>query len=210
MHPDATEVCDDEDTDEDCDGLADDADDSVDSETFETWYADEDLDGYGDPDAPLQACDPPEDSSTDATDCDDTDAGVNPAASEVEDDGIDQDCDGADAESPSEEDSDDTDSDGVSDGDGKGGSCATSSPATPTISFVALGLLGLEVAVGTALSDRTNDDHPAQIRTSGTTADGRSAGGPALGDGGKSLVRPWVTDPRGWEPTGDQPAHLRP
>ncbi len=44
IHPDATEVCDDADTDEDCDGLADDADDSVDLAGGVDWYADADAD----------------------------------------------------------------------------------------------------------------------------------------------------------------------
>ena len=50
MNPAGQEVCDPEDTDEDCNGVADDADSGVDPSTQTTWYADEDEDGFGDPD----------------------------------------------------------------------------------------------------------------------------------------------------------------
>ena len=114
IHPGATEICDDEDTDENCDGVADDADDSVATASMGTWYADADGDGYGYVELVLVACDQPDNSTTDATDCDDTDPDSYPGAEEVEDDGIDQDCDGTDATTPAS---------GGDDG-GKGG-CST-------------------------------------------------------------------------------------
>ena len=95
VNPAATEVCDDAGVDEDCDALVDDADDSVDPATQATYHPDADGDGYGDPDAPFLACILPEDATDDATDCDDTDPGVNPDGQEICDDGaVDEDCDG--------------------------------------------------------------------------------------------------------------------
>ncbi len=100
VSPAATEVCDDADTDEDCDGLVDDADDSVDLAGASSWYADADADGYGDAATADVACDDPSDGAmawvADATDCDDTAAGTHPGATEVCDDAdTDEDCDGA-------------------------------------------------------------------------------------------------------------------
>lgn len=61
------------------------------------WYADADGDGYGDPDHPVATSSTPVDgASADGSDCDDTDDGVRPWAPERCDDGVDQDCDGAD------------------------------------------------------------------------------------------------------------------
>ncbi len=91
VNPDATEVCDG--IDNDCDGDLDDDDGSVDLSTGTTWYADTDLDGFGDEEAPLDACDQPAGYVTDDDDCDDTDAAINPDATEICD-GIDNDCDG--------------------------------------------------------------------------------------------------------------------
>ncbi|MCK6506752.1 FG-GAP-like repeat-containing protein [Myxococcota bacterium] len=95
VHPEAAELCDPFDRDEDCDGVADDAD--TDAEGTITWYADLDGDGYGDPGAQIQACDEVGGYVGDATDCDDAALGVNPGAEDTPDDGIDQDCDGEDA-----------------------------------------------------------------------------------------------------------------
>ena len=100
VNPDAMEVCDSHDTDEDCNGLSDDADPGVDTGTATAWTADADGDGYGDSSAaPTLACDDPSTDGdlyvVDATDCDDADAAVNPGATEVCDAGdVDEDCDG--------------------------------------------------------------------------------------------------------------------
>jgi hypothetical protein len=72
INPAASEVCDE--VDNDCDGDIDDDDSSLDTSTGGTWYADDDGDGYGDPDDSLQTCDQPSGYVSDDTDCDDTDA----------------------------------------------------------------------------------------------------------------------------------------
>ncbi len=95
IHPGATEVCDADDTDEDCSGAADDADPGVDPSSRRTWYADDDGDGYGDQDDLGERwCDAPSGRVDDRSDCDDRDAAVHPAATEICDD-ADNDCDDA-------------------------------------------------------------------------------------------------------------------
>ena len=85
VNPGSFETCDEED--DDCDG---DTDEGVTT----TYYADTDGDGYGDADSTTEACSVPSGYTTDLTDCDDGASGVNPGATEICDDGIDQDCDG--------------------------------------------------------------------------------------------------------------------
>ncbi|MFH1463757.1 MAG: MopE-related protein [Pseudomonadota bacterium] len=87
VNPAATELC--NAVDDDCSGTADEpyAADAP------TWYYDRDADGYGDPAASTAACAAPTDYVADATDCDDRDDDVNPAATELCD-GTDNDCDG--------------------------------------------------------------------------------------------------------------------
>ena len=94
VNPGATEVCDDADLDEDCDTLADDADDSVDASTQRTFYADSDADGFGDAGSSTASCDAPTGFVADDTDCNDEDPSINPGATEVCDDAdVDEDCD---------------------------------------------------------------------------------------------------------------------
>jgi len=89
VNPAATEIC--NQTDDDCDGLTDGQDDSL--QDPPTWYTDGDGDGYGDADDSMPACDKPYGRVADATDCDDGDAAINPGATEVCN-SVDDDCDG--------------------------------------------------------------------------------------------------------------------
>ncbi len=99
---DATEDCDDSDAsaypgaDELCDGVDNDCDGAVDNDAVDmaTFYEDADGDGYGDAEAPVEACNLEEGLVEDATDCDDTEIAVNPAAEELTCDAVDNDCDG--------------------------------------------------------------------------------------------------------------------
>lgn len=126
VNPAAAEVCDGDDADEDCDGLADDADDDATATT--TWYTDADGDGYGDNGTARAACEALGDEVELAGDCDDGDAEVWPGAPEVLDDGVDQDCDGQDSTADEED-------------EGKG-SCSTAGSAPRSLALLALGLLG--------------------------------------------------------------------
>ncbi|MBK7759346.1 MAG: lamin tail domain-containing protein [Deltaproteobacteria bacterium] len=93
--------CDDKDAsrypgaDEVCDGEDQDCDEEIDEDAIDrvTTYADEDEDGFGDPAAPLVACEPPAGAVDNAEDCDDGDAEVSPDGVETCD-GRDEDCDG--------------------------------------------------------------------------------------------------------------------
>ncbi|MCP4807348.1 MAG: hypothetical protein GY913_32480 [Proteobacteria bacterium] len=87
VYPGADEYCNGDD--DDCDGDTDE-DDALDAETY---YVDSDGDGYGDASSTATSCYGGSGLSTDDTDCDDTLNAVNPGATEICDNGIDDDCD---------------------------------------------------------------------------------------------------------------------
>ena len=93
-NPAGTEVCDLADADEDCDGLADDADGSVTGTT--AYFADADTDGYGDDTDAVSACDAPAGYAASGGDCDDADSAYHPGAGESNcADPADYNCDGS-------------------------------------------------------------------------------------------------------------------
>jgi hypothetical protein len=97
INPAATEICDAGDVDEDCDGLADDDDESTQATSKTSWYPDDDSDLYGDElAAPVKACTAPPGTVVDHTDCDDGNGAVHPFAAEDWYDGTDANCDGND------------------------------------------------------------------------------------------------------------------
>jgi hypothetical protein len=87
VHPGAAEVC---------DGLDNDCNFLVDDGVTNTFYVDNDHDGFGDASAaPMMACAPPAGYVTSNTDCDDANAAVHPGAPEMCDAAmVDENCDG--------------------------------------------------------------------------------------------------------------------
>ena len=77
---------------EECDGIDEDCDDSIDEGVATTYYADTDGDGYGDASSTQDACTVPSGYAADSTDCDDDDGDIHPGATETCDD-EDEDCD---------------------------------------------------------------------------------------------------------------------
>lgn len=87
INPGAAEIC--NGLDENCNG---DIDEGL---TLDTWYADADGDTYGDATVSVSTCDgAPAGYIADNTDCNDADAAINPAATEICGNGIDDNCDG--------------------------------------------------------------------------------------------------------------------
>jgi large repetitive protein len=127
VNPDATEVCDSDDVDEDCNAVADDADSGTDSAGWVSWYPDVDGDTFGQASATgTLACDPTGTEVEDATDCDDTDAAIYPGAPDIWYDGVDSNCDGA--------------SDYDADGDGDDSDAYTGSDCDDTDATVHVGV----------------------------------------------------------------------
>jgi hypothetical protein len=127
VNPAAAEVC--NEIDDNCRDGVDDADPAWIRATGVETFADADLDGFGDPGTALQTCVAPAGRVTDATDCDDTRAAVNPAAAEVCN-GLDDNCrDGVDDADPAWDSSEGTftyadgDLDGHGDPDAGGLTC---------------------------------------------------------------------------------------
>ena len=115
VNPDAAEICDSGNVDEDCNTLADDADPGTDTAGMVSWYPDVDGDSYGQASASGNiGCDATGAEVEDATDCDDADAAIHPGATDTWYDGVDSDCDGA---SDFDADGDGYDSDSYGGGD---------------------------------------------------------------------------------------------
>ena len=85
IHPGATEICDG--LDNNCDGV-------IDEGTLNTYYIDNDGDGFGDINNSIQDCELPVGYSENALDCHDGNSQINPNAEEICD-GIDNNCDGS-------------------------------------------------------------------------------------------------------------------
>ncbi|MCF8373538.1 MAG: S8 family serine peptidase, partial [Bacteroidales bacterium] len=83
VNPGATEVC---------NGIDDDCNGTIDDGFAQNYYSDQDNDGYG-AGAPIWTCQPGPNMVLQDGDCDDTDAAINPGATEICD-GVDNDCDG--------------------------------------------------------------------------------------------------------------------
>ncbi|MCB9742856.1 MAG: FG-GAP repeat protein [Alphaproteobacteria bacterium] len=88
INPRELEVCDE--LDNNCDGEIDEPGAAGEG----SWFADADGDNYGDPSVSEMGCVAPEGMVGNDRDCDDNDAAVNPSATEVCDNQIDDDCDG--------------------------------------------------------------------------------------------------------------------
>ena len=157
VFPEAEELC--NLADDDCNGIVD--DDYALNAT--TWYPDADGDGFGDALAPAMACDALADHVTDGSDCDDADAAVNPAATEMCN-GVDDDCDG-------ELDEDDADDVQTwyedADGDGYG---------DPAVSEVACAGPAGYVLDGTDCDDAEDDTHPGAPDVCGNGVDDDCSG----------------------------------
>jgi hypothetical protein len=92
IHPDAVELCDG--VDQDCDGVVDDG-------ATDLYWPDADADGHGGEDetglSSVAACAAPAGHVESADDCDDADAAIHPGATDLCEDGVDNDCSGVDA-----------------------------------------------------------------------------------------------------------------
>ena len=126
-NPGADEYCDGHD--DDCDGDTDE-DDAVDADT---WYGDDDADGYGEDSDTTTACDQPSGYESVSGDCDDGDDDIHPGADEYCN-GDDDDCDG-DVDEDDAIDASTFYADG--DGDGYGDSTSTNDQCDADSAYIA-------------------------------------------------------------------------
>lgn len=89
IHPNADELCDDQDN--NCDGQIDE------DLEFQNYYEDNDIDLFGNPSVFISACTQPDGYIINNSDCDDNDPNINPNIEDIPNNGIDEDCDGMDA-----------------------------------------------------------------------------------------------------------------
>lgn len=85
VYPGATETC---------NGIDDNCSGAIDEGVTVTYFADADGDGYGSAAGSVEACEPPVGYAANAGDCDDGNASVNPAATEVPANLLDDNCNG--------------------------------------------------------------------------------------------------------------------
>lgn len=86
VNPGSTEIC--------GNGVDDNCDGNMDEGLKLIFYADSDGDGFGNANASIEECSPPTGYVVDNTDCNDADANVNPGATEVCGNSVDENCDG--------------------------------------------------------------------------------------------------------------------
>ncbi|MCB9226854.1 MAG: T9SS type A sorting domain-containing protein [Chitinophagales bacterium] len=103
INPGATEIC--NNIDDNCDGQVDEG------LPQNTYYADTDNDTYGDPASTITSCSAtaPAGYVVDNTDCDDSNSGINPGATDIPNNSIDEDCNGSDASTVVDNDGDGSD-----------------------------------------------------------------------------------------------------
>lgn len=118
---DESEDCDDNDASiyptapEQCNGIDDNCNGEIDENIDVTYWADADGDGYGDAAVTIEQCEQPSDYVLNSVDCDDTNDQVNPAAEEICDNNLDDNCNGSENEGCGESDTGSTEPSGEPD-----------------------------------------------------------------------------------------------